>query len=381
MKGIRVKLRQKKITGNRKSLYLDFYPPISHPETSKPTRREFLGYYIYEKPRNAVEKEHNHDTLLIAEQIRQKRDNQVNKPEVYTDYEKMQLQKKVRGEKSFVEYFGKLAEKRKDSNYDNWVSTYKHLRVFIKGDLKFSDINEKICEEFREYLLTAKSRKNKYSNLAQNSALSYFNKFKATLKQAFVEGYLETDINKRIDCISPGLTIPDFLTVEELNGLIKTPCKNPILKKASLFSALTGLRHCDILKLVWREIIYIEGNGYFIQFRQQKTDEPEMMPISEHACKLAGERKNPEDMVFEGLIYSYYQNKILNEWTIAAGITRRIKFHYFRHTYAVLQLSGGTDIYTVSKMLGHRDLKTTEIYAKVLDPAKRQATNKIMLDF
>jgi len=63
-----------------------------------------------------------------------------------------------------------------------------------------------------------------------------------------------------------------------------------------------------------------------------------------------------------------------------AGITKDITFHCFRHTYATLQLSYGTDIYTVSKMLGHKELKTTQIYAKIIDQAKREAANKIKLD-
>ena len=73
--------------------------------------------------------------------------------------------------------------------------------------------------------------------------------------------------------------------------------------------------------------------------------------------------------------------KPLKRWIQSAGITRNITFHCFRHTYATLQLSNGTDIYTVSKMLGHRDLKTTQIYAKIIDKTKLEATDKIKIDF
>ena len=92
-----------------------------------------------------------------------------------------------------------------------------------------------------------------------------------------------------------------------------------------------------------------------------------------------GEPMDKDSKVFEGLKNTAYENRHLYQWIGASGITRRITFHCFRHTYATLQLSQGTDIYTVSKLLGHKNLKTTQIYAKVMDQAKRAAANKISL--
>ena len=378
---IKVKLREKAISGNRQSLYLDFYPAIPHPETGEPTRREFLGLYLFDKAKNPIDKQHNKETLQLAEQIRQKRENHLNKPEIYTGYEKEQLKIKEKGEQNFVAYFKSLADKRKASNHDNWVSAYNYLETYTKGNLKFADLNEKFCNEFKEYLLTTKSNKSNKVTLAQNSAVSYFNKLKATLKQAYKDGYLPSDLNGKIQPVKQAETQRNFLTIEELNSLVKTECNNPLLKRAALFSALTGLRFSDIKNLVWGELEYIDGNGYFIKFKQQKTKGVEMMPISEQAYSLLGERKEPTDKVFEGLTYSAYENKHLYQWIGAAGITKDITFHCFRHTFATLQLSNGTDIYTVSKMLGHRELKTTQIYAKIIDQTKREAADKIQLDF
>jgi|ERR1035437_5591535 hypothetical protein len=204
---IKVKLRTKAISGNRQSLYLDFYPAIINPDTGEPTRREFLNLFLNDeikhetlfyldtkgKPQkkivpvldkaghtkkvnlNPIDKQHNKETLQLAEQIRQKRDNHINKPEIYTGYEKDQLKIRDRGERNFVEYFKKLADKRKASNYDNWVSAYYYLETFTKGNLKFIDLNETFCNEFREYLLTTKSNKSSKTSLSQNSALSYEN--------------------------------------------------------------------------------------------------------------------------------------------------------------------------------------------------------------
>jgi site-specific recombinase XerD len=84
--------------------------------------------------------------------------------------------------------------------------------------------------------------------------------------------------------------------------------------------------------------------------------------------------------VFEGLKYSAYVNLHFQKWILKAGITKYITFHSMRHTNATLLLSNGVDLYTVSKMLGHRDIATTQIYAKVIDKTKREAANTIKLE-
>ncbi len=381
----KVTLRQKKISKGRKSLYLDFYPAILHPETGEPTRREFLGLYIFDKTKTPIDKIHNTETLKIAESIRQKRENYLNKPEIYSRYEKEQLKIKELGEQCFVEYFKKLANKRKASNHDNWVSALKYLESFTNGSLKFTDLNEKFLEDFKEHLLSTKSNKSSKTTLSQNSAVSYFNKVKAALKQAYGEGILQTDLNTKIKPVKAAETRREYLTLDELNKLVQMPCNNPLLKRAALFSALTGLRFSDIQKMIWGELEYIEGQGYFLKFSQQKTKGVEDLPISEQAYSFTNGTTNPKDMpqdkqVFEGLKYSAYHNKHLFQWIGAAGITKDITFHCFRHTFATLQLFNGTDIYTVSKMLGHKDLKTTQVYAKIVDEAKRKAANSIKLD-
>jgi len=381
----KVKLRQKKISKGRKSLYLDFYPPIPHPETGEPTRREFLGLYIYEKPKTPIERINNTENIRIGESIRQKRENFINKPEIYSQYEKEQLRIKELGEQCFINYFEKLTNKRNGSNYSSWISALKYLETFTNGSLKFSNLNEKILEDFKEYLLSTKSNKSKKTTLSQNSAVSYFNKVKAALKQSYKDGILQTDLNAKIKPIKTAETRREYLTLEELNKLVRTNCNNPLLKRAALFSALTGLRFSDIQKMIWSELEYIDGQGYLLKFSQKKTKGVEDLPISEQAYIFTNGTTNPKDMpqdqtVFEGLKYSAYHNKHLFQWIGAAGITKDITFHCFRHTFATMQLFNGTDIYTVSKMLGHKDLKTTQIYAKIVDEAKRKAANSIKLD-
>ena len=377
---IKVKLRSKKISKNRTSLYLDFYPAIKNSKTGEFTRRQFLGLYIFDNPKNPLDKQHNKETILLANQMLLQRENQLNKPEVYSGFEREQLRQRELGEANFVMYFKKLAEKRNASNYDNWVSCYKYLNSFTEGVLKFSELNERFCAEFREYLLSTKSNRSQHSKLSRNSASSYYNKFKAALKQAHKDGILPNDLNVKIESIKPEETRRNYLSVEELNKLVKTDCLNPLMKQAAIFSAMTGLRFSDIQKLRWEEIEYSEGIGYSIHFKQKKTGGVETLPISDQAYKHLGERPLSGGEVFSGLKYSAYYNKHLYQWLGAAGITKNITFHCFRHTYATLLLGNGADIYTVSKMLGHKDLKTTQIYAKVIDQKKREAANKITLD-
>jgi integrase len=312
--------------------------------------------------------------------MRQKQENRYNKPEVYTGHEQEQLKAKELGEKDFVAYFKALGDKRKANNYDNWVSAYKYLKAYTDGKLKFAELDENFCNDFKDYLLNTKSNKSAKAKLSQNSAVSYLNKFRAALKQGYKDKFLKVDLNRLVEPIKPAETQREYLTVEELNRLVKTPCNNPLMKSAALFSALTGLRFSDIKKLTWGEVRHSKEQGYFIRFQQQKTKGQEVLPISEQAFEILGERQDSSQQVFEGLVYSAYENKHLYQWIGAAGITKNVTFHCFRHTFATLQLASGTDIYTVSKMLGHRELKTTQVYAKVIDKAKREAADKIHLD-
>ena len=382
----KVSLREKKISKGRNSLYLDFYPPIPHPETGEPTRREFLRLYIFQKPKTPIDKQHNTETIRIAKSIRQKRENFLNKPEIYSQYEKEQLRLRELSELCFIEYFRKLANKREGGNRSGWLSALNYLEAFTNGKLKIADLNQKFLEDFKEYLLTTKSNRSDKTTLSQNSAVSYFSKVKAALKQAYRDGILQYDLNAKVKPIKESETRREHLTLDELNKLVKTNCNNPLIKRAALFSALTGLRFSDIQKMTWGELEYINGQGYFLNFNQKKTKGVEVMPISEQAYSFTEGTENPKHMsqdkaVFDGLKYSAYHNKHLYQWIGAAGITKDITFHCFRHTFATLQLFNGTDIYTVSKMLGHKDLKTTQVYAKVVDEAKRTAANKIKLDF
>ena len=371
----KVKLRTKAISGRKLSLYLDFYPPIIHPETGLPTRRDFLKLYLFDKPQNPLERDHNKETKMLAQKIWSQRTLELDKG----DYGFLQRDNK---NVDFIKYFTDLAEKHKQKTgtYDAWKSALNFLESFTNGNCKIGDLNEKFCNDFRDYLLTTKSKRSTKVKLSRNSVVSYFNKFKASLKQAFKDGLLKENLNDKIDFVKAEETQREFLTLEELQALAKSDCDNPLLKRAALFSALTGLRWSDIKKLKWSEVQNSNSQGYYLRYRQEKTEGVETLPVSKQAVELLGEQGAQDEEIFKKLHYSAYFNILLARWMIKAKITKNITFHNFRHTYATLQLSQGTDIYTISKMLGHRNVKTTQVYAKIIDEKKREAADKIKLD-
>ncbi len=362
---MKVALRQRDKNG-KTSLYLDYY--------QKGKRKlEYLGMYLKPKPRTPEERELNNKTLKLAESIRAKRQIEIqNGTYGFADLEKMNS--------NFITYFEILADKRQESdgNYGNWLSALKHLRNFPRANVKFSEIDKKWLEDFKEYLVH-EARTSGQRALSQNSCVSYFNKVRAALKQAVKDGIIMRNPTEDVESIKEAETKREFLTYEELQAAAKAMCENQTLKRAFLFSALTGLRFSDIEKLTWEEVQHSNETGYFLRFKQKKTKGQETLPIPDDVEALIGERKSNEEKVFLGLVYSDYNNHLIKEWMLRAGVDRHITFHCARHTFATLQLTLGTDIYTVSKMLGHKELKTTEVYAKVIDLKKKEAANRIKL--
>jgi site-specific recombinase XerD len=324
------------------------------------------------------------EACVFADGVRSIRQKEYDNSDLYTEKEAELAVQNQRQQIDFIEYFLKVSKDRhRNSSHSiivNWNRVGELLKLFSNNQpLPFSQINLSKAEEIRRFMLSAPCGGNKKGTVSHNTAATYYSIFKAGLKQAFVDGYLTVDISAKIKGIQDQESRREHLSVEELNILAETPCDRPILKRAALFSALTGVRHCDIQKLKWKEI-QVVGKQVRLNFTQQKTKGVEYMPISEQAYQFCGEPGKPEQLVFEDLPDPSWISGPLKRWIKSAGITRNITFHCFRHTYATLQLAGGTDIYTVSKMLGHTNVKTTQIYAKVVDEKKEKAANTIKLN-
>lgn len=365
MGSTKVTLRKREYPSGKVSLYLDFYPAIKNPRTGEESRREYLGIYIMKSPRTAQERRINATKLKQAEAIRAQRElSLINEQYGFIDKSKAKM--------DAVEYFYSLML----TKGPKWLGAYDHFNKFVHGKCAFKDLNVELCNGFREYLLTAKRLNSKKLQISQNSASGYWSTFRAFLASAYKEGYLKENINDNLDKIELKETRREYLTMDELRRLYNTPCEFPVLREASLFSCLTGLRISDILALTWNDVRDFPDGGKCIRICTEKTDTEATIPISEEALALCGPPSF--GLVFKGLTRNMV-NTYLKPWLKQAGITKYITFHCFRHTYATQLIAGGADIYTVSKMLTHKNVSTTQIYADLIDKKKREAAEVIKI--
>jgi len=370
---MKIHLRQRKQGTGKISLYLEFYKgSITNDEGKVKNLREYeyLNLYLIDKPKTAAEKQQNKEIKDIAEGIKAKRELEYKNGlhGFKTDFKE---------KTNFVDFLNSLATKRKESkgNFGNWDSMIKHFVKYAGLKISFKEIDQSFCEGFKDYLKkTAKTSSGEA--LGASTVASYFTKFRTALNEAVKKQIIMFNYASEVKIPKVPESKREYLTLDEVKLLAKTECRYDVLKRAFIFSCLTGLRWSDIQNLKWSDIQNV-NDGWRITFHQQKTKGLQYLDISEQAKSYLGEVSAPNDRVFIGLKYSSYMNVALNKWMLKAGITKDITFHSARHTFAVIQLSLGTEIYTLSKLLGHTELKTTQIYAKIVDDKKREAVNKI----
>jgi len=370
---MKITLKQRKLKTGKISLSIQYYRGSS--VTSKGTRKhniehENLKLYLFKNPKNADEKRKNKENLTLANKILD-----IRKAEYYQG--RFDLKNTAKSKRRFLDFFIEKAEEKIDSpkNYGNWTATLVHLKRHISPNTTFENIDLNFVNGVRDYF-DKKAKTKSETPLSLNTKYSYFNKFKASLRSAFNEGYLSINFAIKVKSFEQAETQREYLTHKELQSLADAECKYPVLKRAFIFSCLSGLRWSDVNKLIWAEVRDEEDSSK-INFIQKKTDGVEYLYISKNARELLGERKSLLDRVFVGLKYGAVYNSELLRWCMRAGITKHITFHSARHTNAVLLLENGADIYTVSKRLGHREIRTTAIYAKIVDIKNKEAANLI----
>lgn len=371
-KNTMITLRKRPAGNGKVYLYLDYYPPLFNSKTGKTKRREYLHMFIYEKPKNYVEKEYNNDVLKVAEAIRCKKTVSIMK-------EKNGFFDDANDNRDFLEYFKEQAFKHNSG----WLVGYNHFRIFVEGKCRFGDLDIRMCESFKEYLLRdAKVATLSIANhhprpIKRNTAAKAYIIFMRVLREAYKDGMIRTKLDDMLEKISyERIDHKPFLTIDEVMKLQDTPCIYTVLKDAVMFAIFTGLRISDILTLDWSEIQEAPDGKPCIVKCFQKTKYNSIVYISEEALSYCGERST--GLVFKDLRRSM-TGYPLKKWIESAGIEKNITFHCFRHTNATMMLANGVDIYTVSSQLTHTNIKTTQVYSNVVDFRKREAAEAITL--
>ena len=371
-----IKLRRRSMASGRQSLFLDIY-------INGVRSYEFLKLYLIPE-RTKEDKEKNRHTLALAEAIRSKR-------VVELQNNRFGFEKAFQQDVIFLDYFRQMCSDRlgpqeSRGNWGNWYSCLQHLEIFMTNKkMTFREVTPDWIEGFKNYLdkkAVCQNRKTKEGELterellSQNSKVSYFNKLRACLKHAFTKHIIPVNPMDGIPGFPQEEVEREYLTIEEVKLLSATECRYRYLKEAFLFSCLTGLRKSDIMRLRWKNVVQ-QGDFTRVIFRQKKTKSQEYLDITPQAVKYMGERGPAEELVFKNFRYSSIMNTELRMWALRAGVTKDISFHCARHTFAVLMLDLGADIYTVQKLLGHKEIQTTQIYAKIMDKKKQEAVSRI----
>ncbi|MDB5287671.1 MAG: site-specific integrase [Mucilaginibacter sp.] len=267
-----VTIRKKSLSKNRQSLYLDYLPPIFNSSTNKLQRYEFLKLFVYNEPINKIERKHNKETTKLVEWIRLKRHLDIQNS-------RFGFLSESNSGGNFVNYFKKYTARRQKTDSDNMAMAFRYYEDFISTGLKFCDLNESICEGFRSYLLSGPGINFREKPISRNTAVSYFAKFRSALKEAFGKGLLAEYLYSLVKPIKANETHRERLELAELKKLISNPISPEVMKRAAIFSALTGLRFSDVKALKWSELRGRPGK-YYLQYRQQKTMVAEYTPIS-----------------------------------------------------------------------------------------------------
>ncbi len=343
-----VNLRVKKLANGNGSYYLDWFQ-------SGKRHYEYLKLYtvLSDRP-TKEERDANRESLKLAQQIRNQRENQlIAEPQGITPTAKRK--------QSAITYFENNATTKGGEQMT------EHLKAYLPNkSIQIQNINKELIQGFSDYLS---------KELNGNTANAYFSKFRSSIKRAIAEKILPSNILLDISSPEKQETVVRFLTTDEI-ALIAKSDLNPKVKKVFLFSCFTGLRYSDIKNLTWGNIT----EDFKLQFSQQKTQTKNgkqtsvtLIPMNPQAIALLGERKDDNFKVFEVPLQQTC-DKSLKAIAKKLNIKKTLHFHIARHSFGVILLENDVDIYKVSKLLGHKSVQTTiKHYANITDKGAREA--------
>jgi len=343
-------IRKKKLKNNKVSIFLD----IHH----KGMRwYEFLNIKYNERPSSPSEKQLKKELEELVKQISLKRQTELLHNEHGID-------KKIKSETDFIAYFSVFNESNTGlPGIRSYKSVLFKLKEFsAKTKLYTWEVTPVFLERFSKYLI---------ANHTGETPYGYFKILKRILDYAVKDKIFRENPANNISCAKKAGPEKEVLQFSEVQLVSKAKCSNLHVKNGFLLSCLTGLRYCDVKALKWKDVK--KGT---IEVTQQKTKQKVTITLNHDAQILLGERGEPNSSIFT-LPSHNGSNKLIKALVTRAGIEKHITWHCARHSFGTYLLEQGTDILTVSKLLGHTSLKHTTRYVRINEELKRQAIGRI----
>lgn len=363
-----IRLRMKPLANGNKSLYLDIY---------QAGRREYLFLKLYLIPEtDPTAKALNANTLQAANAIKAQKLIELTN-------DTAGIKTPTRGKMRLIDWIDTQTEAALKETTDKAARLYKclrkHLIKYCGESVKMKDVTPDFVRGFITHLAEKPGQHN--HKLSQTSQHVYFACLNTLLNKAVTHGVIAVNPCGRIDQAErpkAAESTREYLTVDEIKKLMASPCRYDI-QRAFLFSCFCGLRLSDVKNLTWGNIFVDQGQQY-ARITIKKTRKPFIIPLSGEAVKWMPERGEAADTanVFDLTTVTDFSHAYnLRKWAERAGITKHVTFHVARHTFATMMLTAGADLYTVSKLLGHSNVATTQIYAKIIDLKKVEAVNLV----
>jgi integrase/recombinase XerD len=352
-----VKLRKRKNGDGTTSLYLDIYH-------NGERKYEFLKHLKLTKASTPTDRLQNKENLQLAEKITIKKAQELSA----NDYD---MTSDI-GKKTIVaEWMQNFVDSYKKKDKRNMQGALNRFIKFLEEEkltgLTFGKLNDLIISDFQDFLS---------HHSTGEGASSYFTRFKKMVKQAFMRKLITSNPAALVKTKQGRAKRKDTLAIDEIQKLASTSCESPHVKKAFLFSCLTGLRWIDISNLKWQDINY---QGKYLVKRQNKTEHDVHINLNSAAMALIGKPADPESYVFS-LPTANGANKTVKAWVKRAGIEKKITWHNGRHSFGTNLIYHGADVTTASALLGHSTLKHTQRYVKAANELKQKATDSLNIE-
>lgn len=350
-----VKLRRRKNADGTTTLMLDIY------NNGKRTY-ERLQHLKLAKPSNMMDREDNKQRLQQAQQIAIDRAANLSATDYNMDSEAGKKTVVTTWMQSYVDGYT-MKDKRNMQGALNKFSDF--LNKEKETGLTFGNINGPLIEDFIQYLESISTGE---------GASSYYSRFKKMIKQSYRQRLMKTNVLDFVEVKVRGKAKKkDILTIDELKVLSATHTESIEVRRAFLFTCVTGLRWADVKALRW-ESINIDNRQMNVS--QSKTGENVAIPLNATAIELLGEAGKPGANVFT-LPTANGCNKTLKAWVKRAKINKAITWHNGRHSFGTNLIFNDVGVLTASKLLGHTSMKHTQRYVKISDEMKETATNKL----